>query len=121
MCTVYTGCFSPWWKRVGFSIATWVCGWFFLEFSQKRQFATGLPIYGLKVPILGAFEVSKDPKNCGLAVLLKDAFQDLVSITWFIFLDLIYTWNPNDLYFWRSTPQNKVFSNQNNEGHLGSR
>ena len=32
----------------------------------------------------------------------------------------IYTWNPNDLYFWRSTPQNKAFSNQNN-GHLGSR
>ena len=25
-----------------------------------------------------------------------------------------------DLYFWRSTPQNKVFSNQN-KGHLGSR
>ena len=21
---------------------------------------------------------------------------------------LIYTWNPNDLYFWRSTPQNKA-------------
>ena len=32
----------------------------------------------------------------------------------------IYTWNPNDLYFWRSTPQNKAFSNQK-EGHLGSR
>ena len=32
----------------------------------------------------------------------------------------IYTWNPNDLYFWRSTPQNKAFSNQN-KGHLGSR
>ena len=32
----------------------------------------------------------------------------------------IYTWNPNDRYFWRSTPQNKVFSNQN-KGHLGSR
>ncbi len=27
---------------------------------------------------------------------------------------------PNDLYFWRSTPQNKAFSNQN-KGHLGSR
>ncbi len=32
----------------------------------------------------------------------------------------IYTWNPNDLYFWRSTPQNKALSNQN-KGHLGSR
>ncbi len=32
----------------------------------------------------------------------------------------ICTWNPNDLYFWRSTPQNKAFSNQN-KGHLGSR
>ena len=32
----------------------------------------------------------------------------------------IYAWNPNDLYFWRSTPQNKAFSNQN-KGHLGSR
>ena len=30
-----------------------------------------------------------------------------------------YTWNPFVLYFWRSTPQNKVFSNQN-KGHLGS-
>ncbi len=30
------------------------------------------------------------------------------------------TWNPNDLYFWRPTPQNKAFSNQN-KGHLGSR
>ena len=29
------------------------------------------------------------------------------------------TWNPNDLYFWRSTPQNTAFSNQN-KGHLGS-
>ena len=32
----------------------------------------------------------------------------------------MHTWNPNDLYFWRSTPQNKAFSNQN-KGHLGSR
>ena len=32
----------------------------------------------------------------------------------------LYTWNPNDLYFWRSSPQNKAFSNQN-KGHLGSR
>ena len=32
----------------------------------------------------------------------------------------IYTWNPNNLYFWRSTPQNKAFSNQN-KGHLCSR
>ena len=31
-----------------------------------------------------------------------------------------YSWNPNDLYFWRSTPPNKVFSHQN-KGHLGSR
>ena len=29
-------------------------------------------------------------------------------------------WNPNDLYFRRSTSQNKAFSNQN-KGHLGSR
>ena len=34
--------------------------------------------------------------------------------------EIMNTWNPNDLYFWRSTPQNKVFSNQN-KGHLGSR
>ena len=33
----------------------------------------------------------------------------------------IETWNPNDLYFWRSTPQNKAFSNQNKGPHLGSR
>ena len=32
----------------------------------------------------------------------------------------IHTWNPNDLYFWRSTLQNKALSNQN-KGHLGSR
>ena len=32
----------------------------------------------------------------------------------------IYTWNPNDLYFWRSTPQNKAFSNQN-KGQPGPR
>ena len=32
----------------------------------------------------------------------------------------VYTWNPNDLYFWRSTPQSKAFSNQNKD-HLGSR
>ena len=32
----------------------------------------------------------------------------------------ISTSNPNDPYFWRSTPQNKAFSNQN-RGHLGSR
>ena len=31
-----------------------------------------------------------------------------------------YTWNLNDLYFWRSTPQNKAFSNKN-KGHLSSR
>ena len=37
--------------------------------------------------------------------------------TWNIY---IYTWNPNDLYFWRSTPQNKAFSNQN-KGQVGSR
>ncbi len=35
-------------------------------------------------------------------------------------LNFICTWSPNDLYFWRSTPQNKPFSNQN-KGHLGSR
>ena len=33
---------------------------------------------------------------------------------------IVYTLNPYDLYFWRSTPQNKAFSNQN-KGHLGSR
>ena len=32
----------------------------------------------------------------------------------------VYTWNPDDLDFWRSTPQNKASSNQN-KGHLGSR
>ena len=37
-----------------------------------------------------------------------------------IYIHIIYTWNPNDLYFWRSTRQNKAFSNQN-KGHLGSR
>ena len=31
-----------------------------------------------------------------------------------------YTQNPTDLYIWRSTLQNKAFSNQN-KGHLGSR
>ena len=31
-----------------------------------------------------------------------------------------YTWNPTDLYFWRSTPQSKAFSDEN-KGHLGSR
>ena len=59
----------------------------------------------------------------------------LVKISWFNFLFeyvffsrkpicrcifYIYTWNPNDLYFWSSTPQNKAFSNQN-KGHLGSK
>ncbi len=32
----------------------------------------------------------------------------------------MYTWSHYDLYFWRSIPQNKPFSNQN-KGHLGSR
>ena len=32
----------------------------------------------------------------------------------------VTSWNPNDLYFWRLTPQNKAFSNQN-KGHLSSR
>ena len=32
----------------------------------------------------------------------------------------IYAWNPKDICFWRSTPENKAFSNQN-KGHLGSR
>ncbi len=32
----------------------------------------------------------------------------------------IYTWSPNDLYFWRSIQQKNAFSNQN-KGHLGSR
>ena len=31
----------------------------------------------------------------------------------------VYHKTPNDLYFWRSAPQNKAFSNQN-KGHLGS-
>ena len=31
-----------------------------------------------------------------------------------------HTWIPNNLYFWRSTPQNMAFSNKNN-GHLGFR
>ena len=35
-------------------------------------------------------------------------------------LGLVYSWNPNDLSFWRSTPQNKAFSKQNKR-HLGSR
>ena len=30
-----------------------------------------------------------------------------------IYIYKIYSWNPNNLYFWRSTPQNKAFSNQN--------
>ena len=40
---------------------------------------------------------------------------------WFFFRKWsLCNWNPNDLYFWRSTPQNKAFSNQN-KVHLGSR
>ena len=35
-------------------------------------------------------------------------------------IESIHTWNPNDLYFWRSTPQNKAFSDQK-KGYLGSR
>ena len=31
----------------------------------------------------------------------------------------IYTWKPNDLYFWRSTTQNKAFSKK--KSHLGFR
>ena len=38
-----------------------------------------------------------------------------MNIYWYI-----QTWNPNDLYFWRLTTQNKAFSNQN-KGLLGSR
>ena len=41
-------------------------------------------------------------------------FRWVKTTTYIIY---IYTWNPNDLYFWRSTPQNKAFSNQN-KGHL---
>ena len=44
-------------------------------------------------------------------------FSDVEPIS---ILQLRCTWNPNDLYFWRSTPQCKAFSNQK-KGHLGSR
>ena len=37
-----------------------------------------------------------------------------------IYIINIHIYTSNDLYFWRSTPQNKAFSNQN-KGHLGSR
>ena len=30
----------------------------------------------------------------------------------------VYTSSPNELYFWRSTPQNKACSNQS-KGHFG--
>ena len=40
----------------------------------------------------------------------------------FLLKEELYIWNPNDLYSWRPTPQNKafwcLFSNQNN-GHFG--
>ncbi len=32
----------------------------------------------------------------------------------------MFSWNPNDLYFWRSTPPKQGLSHQN-KGHLGSR
>ena len=49
------------------------------------------------------------------SILMQSA--GLAQICIYIF---IFTWNPNDLYVWRSTPQNKAFSNQN-KGHLGCR
>ena len=47
-------------------------------------------------------------------------FQGLIFRWTMLNLRGVYTWNPNDLYFWRLTPQNKAFSNQN-KCHLGSR
>ena len=38
----------------------------------------------------------------------------------YMYILVLYTCNPNDLYFWRQTPQNKAFSNQN-MGRLESR
>ena len=48
----------------------------------------------------------------------------IIGYCWYLFLCVnnilhIYIWNPNDLYFWRSTPENKAFWNQK-KGHLGS-
>ena len=43
------------------------------------------------------------------------SFRQRKSKVW-----VLYTWNPNELIFWRPTPQNKALSNQN-KGHLGSR
>ena len=37
----------------------------------------------------------------------------------YIYIHLLYTSSPNDLYFWRSTLQNKALSHQN-KGHLSS-
>ena len=54
------------------------------------------------------------PNYSPMAVLHKKFFGEFRQ------LRFIFTWNPNDLYFWRLTPQNKAFSNQN-KGHFGSR
>ena len=34
-----------------------------------------------------------------------------------VYIPIINTWDPNDLWLWRSTPKNKPFSNQS-KGHL---
>ena len=46
----------------------------------------------------------------------KQNWQQTIGVEFFNYL---YSWNP-DVYFWRSTPQNKAFSNQK-KGHFGSR
>ena len=53
------------------------------------------------------------PKDFWSWKILVEKFQPL-CIYIYIYLE------PHDLYFWRSIPQNKAFSNQN-KGHLGSR
>ena len=44
----------------------------------------------------------------------RDYYPILIGALW------LYTWNPNDLYFWRSTPQNKAQPSNQNKIKQGS-
>ena len=122
------------WLRKGLTGVSIHLGWFEFETTKKESTSGQIKIFhqhgfpwnkGNSLPIHHHLGWSRVRSLQGVNLSdLKDwvinpghGWKKLVKFTK---LTNIYTWNPNDLYFWRSTPQNKAFSNQN-KGHLGSR
>ena len=94
--------------------------WMSATFSSLLHRTAGIIILYIKKYIKFRFSILSQPQNLNfiqieyVVCLLCMSFPSLRYI-------YIYTWNPNDLYFWRSIPQNKVFYKQNKGPHLGSR